>query len=65
MKLRFIAMGCILIFLSLVLLVRRNSADDFILTGAGVVLLGIGVAWKKTGTKAVSASRANQICCRK
>jgi FtsH-binding integral membrane protein len=56
MKLRLLLMGCILIILSIILLVRRYSVDDFILTTIGVILLVIGVVWKNNETKKVVPS---------
>ncbi len=53
MKLRLLFMGCILIILSIALLDRRYSIDDFILTFVGIILLGIGIVWKNIGTKKV------------
>jgi len=54
MKLRFLLMGSILIILSTALLVTRYSADDFILTIVGIILLVIGIVWKNTETKKVA-----------
>jgi predicted membrane channel-forming protein YqfA (hemolysin III family) len=63
MKLRFLAMGCIFIILSIVLLFRRYSVDDFGLTVLGIILLAIGAVWKNTETKKKPAppSDTNQI----
>jgi len=46
-------MGTILIILSIALLVKRYSPDDFILTIAGIILLAVGIVWKNTETKKV------------
>jgi FtsH-binding integral membrane protein len=51
MKLRFLMMGTILIILSIALLVKRYSTDDFILTAVGIILLAVGIVWKNTETK--------------
>jgi len=53
MKLRFLMMGIILIILSIALLVKRYSPDDFILTFVGIILLAVGIVWKNTETKKV------------
>ncbi len=53
MKLSLSLMGFILIILCIVLLVKRYSVDDFILTGAGIILLVVGIVWKNTGMKKV------------
>jgi predicted membrane channel-forming protein YqfA (hemolysin III family) len=53
MKLRFLVMGTILIILSIALIAKRYSPDDFILTTAGVILLAVGIVWKNTETQKV------------
>lgn len=55
-------MGFILIILSIVLLIKRYSTDDFILTVVGVALLAIGIMWKNTERRKVARlNDANQI----
>jgi hypothetical protein len=54
MKLKLLVMGFILIILSIALVIKRYSLDDFILTTAGIVLLGIGIVWKNAGTKKIA-----------
>ena len=54
MKLRLLVMGSVLIVLSVALLVKRYSVDDFILTIVGIILLAIGIVWKNTETKNVA-----------
>jgi hypothetical protein len=47
-------MGSILLVLSLVLIAKRYSADDYILTSIGLILLATGIVWKNTEPKKVA-----------
>jgi hypothetical protein len=47
MKVRLIAMGCILIVLGIILLIARGySAPLIVLPVIGIVLAAVGVVWK-------------------